>query len=46
MHGDYRLALDYEGVTVKFGKNVYSWEFDEIAELLKNAKDRRSDQLE
>jgi len=40
MHGDNRLALDYEGVTVKFGKNVYSWEFDEIVELLKNAKGR------
>jgi hypothetical protein len=35
MHGDNRLALDYEGVTVKFGKNVYSWEFDEIVNLLK-----------
>jgi hypothetical protein len=35
MHGDNRVAFDYEGKTIKFGKNIYSWEFDEILDTLK-----------
>lgn len=36
MHGDNRLAFDYDGKTVKFGKNVYSWDFDELLMVLKS----------
>jgi len=36
MHGDNRLAYDYNGRTVKFGKNIYSWDFDEILQLLRS----------
>jgi hypothetical protein len=35
MYGDNRLAFDYNGKTVSFGQNVYSWEFDEISGVLK-----------
>jgi hypothetical protein len=31
LHGDQRIAFDYDGRTVKFGENIYSWEFDEIS---------------
>jgi hypothetical protein len=34
MHGDNRLAFDYENKTVTFGENIYSWEFDELQILL------------
>jgi len=34
MHGDNRLAFDYEGRTISFGQNIYSWEFDELENLL------------
>jgi hypothetical protein len=29
-----RLAFDYEGRTIQFGKDIYSWDFDEIKQLL------------
>lgn len=34
MHGDKRLAFEYEGKQITFGENVYSWEFDELNVLL------------
>ena len=34
MHGDNRLAFDYENNMVTFGENIYSWEFDELQILL------------
>lgn len=34
MHGDNRLAFDYNGRTIKFGENIYSWDFEQIAGLL------------
>jgi hypothetical protein len=36
MHGDNRLAFDYNGRLVKFGKNIYSWDFAEILQLLRS----------
>ena len=37
LHGDNRLAFDYEGWVIAFGENVYSWEFDELAVLVAEA---------
>ncbi|MDP4265124.1 MAG: hypothetical protein Q8941_21530 [Bacteroidota bacterium] len=34
MHGDNRLAFDYEGKTITFGENVYSWDFETLEALL------------
>jgi len=34
MYGDNRVAFDYEGKTISFGENVYSWEFSELEVLL------------
>jgi hypothetical protein len=34
MHGDNRLAFDYEGRIITFGQDVYSWEFEELEILL------------
>jgi hypothetical protein len=34
MHGDNRLAFDYEGKMVTFGENVYSWDFESLESLL------------
>lgn len=34
MHGDARLAFDYNGRTVTFGENIYTWDFDELEVLL------------
>lgn len=34
MHGDNRLAFDYEGKVITFGDNVYSWDFDTLESLL------------
>jgi|SRR5688572_1119969 len=34
MHGDNRLAFDYESKTITFGENIYSWEFEELQILL------------
>jgi len=34
MHGDNRLAFDYESKTITFGENIYSWEFEELEILL------------
>ena len=30
MSGDNRIAFDYEGKTIGFGENLYSWDFEEI----------------
>ncbi len=34
MYGDNRLAFDYNGRTIKFGENIYSWDFDQLEVLL------------
>lgn len=34
LHGDKRLAFDYQGRMITFGENVSSWEFDELWVLL------------
>jgi hypothetical protein len=33
MHGDNRLAFDYNSRTIKFGENIYSWDFEELEVL-------------
>ena len=35
MHGDNRLAFDYKSQTITFGDNIYSWDFDQLADLVK-----------
>jgi hypothetical protein len=30
VHGDNRLAFDYNNKTIKFGENIYSWDFEEL----------------
>jgi hypothetical protein len=32
--GDNQLAFDYEGQTITFGADLYSYEFDEIKSVL------------
>jgi len=34
LHGDNRIAFDYNGRTIKFGQNIYSWDFEEIENIL------------
>ncbi|HSC54906.1 MAG TPA: hypothetical protein VLC98_14835 [Phnomibacter sp.] len=34
MHGDNRLAFDYNGTTIKLGENIYSWDFDQLEVIL------------
>lgn len=34
VHQDNRLAFDYNGRTIKFGENIYSYEFDELEAIL------------
>jgi len=34
MHGDNRLAFDYEGKTITFGHNIYSWDFEVLEVML------------
>lgn len=34
MYGDNRLAFDWKGITVVFGQEVYSWEFETLEVLL------------
>ncbi|WP_217602470.1 hypothetical protein [Chitinophaga sp. GbtcB8] len=34
LHGDNRLAFDYNGKTITFGNNIYSWDFDELEVVL------------
>lgn len=29
-----RLAFDYKGLTIKFGENIYSWDFDQLEVVL------------
>ena len=33
-YGDDRIAFDYEGATISFGDDVYSWQFDELSDAL------------
>jgi hypothetical protein len=30
MYGDNRIAFDYNGTTISFGKNLYSWDYDDL----------------
>ena len=34
LHGDNRVAFDYDGWVMEFGENIYSWEFEELATLV------------
>ena len=34
MHGDNRLAFDWKGITVVFGQDVYSWDFEALQNIL------------
>jgi hypothetical protein len=34
MFGDHRLAFDYEGRTISFGRKIYSWDFAVIRDTL------------
>jgi hypothetical protein len=34
VHQENRLAFDYKGSTVKFGENIYSYEFEELEAIL------------
>ena len=34
LHGDNRLAFDYNGRTIKFGENIYSWDYEQLEALL------------
>ena len=34
MHGDNRMAFDWKGITVVFGQDVYSWDFEALQILL------------
>lgn len=34
MHGDNRLAFEYNGKKVEFGNNVYSWDFEKLQMVL------------
>jgi hypothetical protein len=35
LHGDNKVSFDYEGKTVSFGENIYSWDFEEIEKIFK-----------
>lgn len=34
LHGTNRLAFDFENKTITFGDNIYSWQFEELSNLL------------
>ena len=34
LHGDNRIAFDYDSRTIKFGENIYSWDFEKLEVLL------------
>jgi hypothetical protein len=34
VHGDNRLAFDYNGRTITFGENVYTWDFEQLVIVL------------
>jgi hypothetical protein len=36
VHQDNRLAFDYKGSSIKFGENIYSYEYDELEAILYN----------
>jgi len=40
LHGDNRLVFNYKGNTIKFGENVYTWEFEELVDMLNDAAGR------
>lgn len=39
MFGDNKIAFDYEGRTISFGKNLYSWDFEEMIRAIENSGD-------
>lgn len=34
IHRENRLAFDHKGLTIKFGANIYSWDFDQLEVIL------------
>jgi len=34
LHGDNRIAFDYKGSTIKFGENIYSWDYNQLEVIL------------
>ena len=34
LHGDKRIGFDYEGKSITFGEDLYSWDFEELEVLL------------
>ncbi len=34
LHGDERLAFEYNGKTIKFGENIYSWDFEQLKDSM------------
>lgn len=36
--GDNRIAFDYEGGTITFGRQLYSWDFNAIMQVVENRK--------
>ena len=34
LHGDNRIGFDYEGKSITFGEDIYSWDFEELEILL------------
>jgi hypothetical protein len=34
MHGDNRISFEYQGKTITFGENMYTWDFEELEILL------------
>ena len=34
LHGENRLAFDYKGSTVKFGENIFSWDFEQLEVII------------
>jgi hypothetical protein len=34
LHGDNRLAFDYNGSTIKFGENIFSWDFEQLEVII------------
>jgi hypothetical protein len=36
MHGDNRVAFEYDNKTIQFGENIYSWDFEELEIIFSN----------
>lgn len=34
LHGDNKIAFNYEGRIISFGENIYSWDFDQLEVIL------------